>query len=133
MAQIQQFPKALVTIISDTSGNYILPEPSSYSGSTSTLVDSATSVSGHLLGSVIRNDVAKISLTWNYLSVEDWAKINQRFKENYINTVNFFDQTKGDWDERQMYISDRDAGMWRRDSDGTVCGWTDCTLVLTEV
>ena len=120
--------EALVTI-----SGYELPEPTTYSGSTSTMVDSGTSVSGHLLGSMIRSDMAQISLSWNYLSVADWARINQLFKQQYINTVRFFDQTAGAWIERDMYISDRSAGIWRRDSVGGVLGWMGCSLQLMEV
>ena len=40
-----------------------LPEPSSYSGNTSTLVDSARNVEGKMVGSVIRDDVAKVVIT----------------------------------------------------------------------
>lgn len=127
----------LVTIISEnedkTKSSYALPEPTSYSGTTSTMIDSGTSVSGQLLGSVVREDVARISLSWNFLSVADWAKMNKRFKEHYINKIRFFDQTLGDWDERDMYVSDRSAGMWRRDAEGNVLGWTGCGLELTEV
>jgi len=90
-------------------------------------------VSGKLLGSMVRSDVAQISLSWNYLSADDWSAINRIFKDRYINTVRFFDQTKGGWDEREMYISDRAAGMWRRDPEGEVVGWTGCSLQLTEV
>ena len=47
--------KALVTI-----GGYELPEPSSYSGNTATLVDSARNAQGVTVGAVIRDDVGKI-------------------------------------------------------------------------
>jgi len=128
----------LVTIIrkkqpDDQIPNYAFPEPTTYSGTTSTMIDSGTSVSGHLLGSIVREEVARISLSWNFLSVEEWAKINQLFKVSYEYLVRFFDQTKGDWGERTMYASDRSAGMWRRDDEGNVLGWTGCSLELTEV
>jgi len=113
--------------------NYALPEPTAYSGTTSTMIDAGTSVSGKLLGSVVREDVAQISMSWNYLTAEDWSEINQLFTENYINKVRFFDQTKGDWVTREMYVSDRSAGMWRRDDEGNVLGWTGCSIQLTEV
>jgi hypothetical protein len=33
-----------------------------------------------------------------------------------------------------MYVSDKTAGMWRRNSEtGEVMGWTDCALSLVEV
>ena len=124
----------LVTILREPlKRDYALPEPTAYSGTTSTMVDSGTSVSGKLLGSVVRDAVANISLSWNYLSAEDWSEINQIFKENHVNEVRFFDQTKGDWDTREMYVNDRNAGMWRRDDEGNVLGWTGCGIQLTEV
>lgn len=115
-----------------------LPEPSSYSGNTSTLVDSARNVEGVMIGSVVRDDVAKVELQWRYLTVAQWAGINRLFKESaggsFINSVTFFDQSAGTYITRQMYVGDRTAGMWRRDPrTGAVLGWTDCKLSLIEV
>lgn len=111
-----------------------LPEPSSYSAGTSTLVDSARNVSGYVVGSVVRNDVAKVELSWRYLTVRQWANVLSLFKNNFYNSVTFFDQTTGDYTTRQMYVSDRNAGMWRRHPEtGEVLGWTECTLSLVEV
>jgi hypothetical protein len=91
-----------------------------------------------VIGSVIRDDVAKVSLSWRYLSTADWAAINKCFKISaggkFYNTVTFFDQSEGGWVSRVMYVSDRSAGMWRRDPDtGEVLGWTECKLSLVEV
>lgn len=125
--------RALVTI-----GDFALPEPSTYSGNTSTLVDSARNVEGKMIGSVIRDDVAKVELTWRYLTVKQWADIQKCFRLSsggkFINLVTFFDQSVGGWVTKEMYINDRKAGMWRRDPDtGDVLGWTDCSLNLIEV
>lgn len=115
-----------------------LPEPSEYKGNTSTLVDSARNVDGKMIGSVIRDDVAKIELKWRYLTVEQWAGINKLFKQSaggaFINSVTFFDQSAGTYITRQMYCSDRHAGLWRRDPQtGAVMGWTECAVNLVEV
>lgn len=115
-----------------------LPEPSTYSGNTSTLVDSARNVEGIMIGSVIRDDVAKVELQWRYLTVQQWASINRLFKQSaggsFINPVTFFDQAAGTYVTRQMYVNDRKAGMWRRNPEtGEVMGWTNCTLALIEV
>ena len=40
-----------------------LPEPSTYSANTATLVDSARNVQGKMIGAVIRDDVAKVELS----------------------------------------------------------------------
>ena len=124
---------ALVTV-----AGVALPEPSTYSGNTSTLVDSARNVEGVMIGSVIRDDVAKVEMTWRYLTVQQWAGINRLFKQSaggaFINDVTFFDQAAGGYETRQMYVNDRKAGMWRRNPEtGEVMGWTECSLSLIEV
>jgi hypothetical protein len=121
--------EALVTI-----GGYDLPEPSTYSATTSTIVDSARNVAGYVVGSVIRSDVAKVELTWRYLTAEQWAGILSLFTENFYNDVRFLNQATNNYDVRTMYVSDRQAGMWRRHPEtGVVMGWTSCSLSLVEV
>ena len=116
-------------------GDYDFPEPSSYSGNTSTLVDSARNVQGKMVGSVIREDVAKIEISWRYLTVEQWSKILQCFsKRKFINNVTFFDQSVGGWVTKEMYVSDRKANVFRRDpKTGEIIGWVDPSLSLIEV
>lgn len=119
-------------------GDYDFPEPSSYSGNISTLVDSGRNVQGKLVGSVIRENVAKVEISWRYLTVEQWARILQCFSGDsgtkFINVVEFFDQGLGGWVTKEMYVSDRKAGMWRRNPEnGNILGWTDCSLSLIEV
>lgn len=121
--------EALVTI-----AGYELPEPSSYSANTATLVDSARNVQGYVIGSVIRNDVAKVELSWRYLTAAQWAKVLSLFTKSFYNNVTFFNQATGAYETRQMYVSDRTAGMWRRHpATGEVMGWIDCKLSLVEV
>jgi hypothetical protein len=125
--------KALVSV-----GGYDFPEPSSYSGNTSTLVDSARNVEGRMVGSVIRDDISKVELSWKYLTVEQWARVLKCFSRSqggkFINDVTFFDQTIGDWVTKEMYISDRKANVFRRDSiTGSILGWESPSLSLIEV
>lgn len=111
-----------------------LPEPSYYDANTSTLVDSARNVSGYVVGSVVRHDVAKVELKWRYLTAQQWADILSLFNNNFYNTVTFYNQATADYTTRQMYVGDRHAGMWRRHPEtGAVMGWTDCSLALVEV
>ena len=121
--------EALVTI-----AGYELPEPSEYSANTATLVDSARNVNGRVIGSVIRNDVAKVELKWRYLTAEQWARILSLFTKNFYNRVTFYNQATASYTTREMYVGDRNAGMWRRDpSTGEVLGWVDPSLSLVEV
>ena len=125
--------RALVSV-----GEFNFPEPSSYKGSTATLVDSARNAQGVVVGAVIRDDVGKVELSWRYLTVKQWADILKCFSisrgGNFYNNVTFFCQDIGDWTTRQMYVSDRSADMFRRDpKTGDVLGYTDCSLSLVEV
>lgn len=125
--------KALVSV-----GGYDFPEPSSYSANTSTLVDSARNSEGRMIGSVIRDDVSKIEISWKYLTVEQWARIQKCFDirqgGEFTNLVEFFDQSVGGWVYREMYVSDRKSGLWRRHPEtGDILGWTDCSLSLIGV
>lgn len=121
--------EALVSV-----GGYDFPEPSTYSATTSTIVDSARNVSGYVVGSVVRSDVAKVELTWRYLTVEQWANILSKFSGSFYNDVRFFSQTSGNYEVRKMYVSDRTANMFRRDpKTGAVMGWVNVSLSLVEV
>lgn len=120
--------EALVSV-----GGYSFPEPSEYSAVTSTIVDSARNVSGYVVGSVIRSDVAKVELSWRYLTAQQWATILSLFTHSFYNDVRFYNQATANYDVRTMYVSDRQAGMWRRDpNSGEVMGWLNCSLSLVE-
>lgn len=121
--------EALVSI-----AGYNLPEPSTYDAVTSTIVDSARNVNGKVVGSVVRSDVAKIELSWRYLTVDQWATILSLFTHSFYNDVRYFSQSSGNYEIRTMYVSDRNAGMWRRDpQSGEILGWLNCSLSLVEV
>ena len=117
---------------------YALPEPSEYSANTATLVDSARNAEGYMIGSVLRDDVAKIEISWRYLTVTQWSDILKCFRiasdGKFVNTVDFFAQDVAGWVTKEMYISDRSSGMWRRNHEtGDVMGWVGCKLSLVEV
>lgn len=125
--------KSLVSI-----GEFNFPEPSTYSGVTSTLVDSARNTQGVVVGAVIREDVGKVEMSWKFLTVQQWADILKCFSiargGNFYNNVTFFCQDIGDWTTRQMYVNDRKANMFRRDPNtGEVLGYKDCSMNLIEV
>ena len=115
-------------------GEYKFPEPSTYRANTATLVDSARNAAGYVIGSVVRTDVAKIEMTWGYLTAEQWAELLSQFTASFYNPVRFLNQTTNAYEVRTMYVSDRNASMWRRDpKTGKVMGYTGCTLSLVEV
>lgn len=121
--------QALVSI-----GGYEFPEPSGYSATTSTIVDSARNVNGYVVGAVVRKDVAKVELSWKFLTVRQWATILSLFADSFYNDVKFFNQTTGAYTTRTMYVSDRNAEMFRRNSEtGEVMGWLNPRLSLIEV
>lgn len=124
---------ALVSI-----GNYNFPTPSTYNATTSTIVDSARNVEGKMVGTVVRNDVAKVEITYRYLSAEKWAEVLSKFSPalggSFINNVRFLDQTRNDFINRNLYVSDRTASGFKIDeATGKLIGYTDIRLALIEV
>lgn len=120
---------ALVSI-----GGFEFPEPSTYNATTSTIVDSGRNVSGYVVGAVVRHDVAKIELSWKYLTATQWSQILSLFSSSFYNDVRFLNQVTNRWETRTMYVGDRNAGMWRRNpQDGSVMGYTGASLSLIEV
>lgn len=120
---------ALVSI-----GGFAFPEPSAYTATTSTIVDSGRNVQGRVVGAVIRHDVAKIELSWKYLTAYQWSQILSLFTSSFYNEVTFLNQATNQYTTRTMYVSDRTAGMWRRDPQtGDVLGYTGASLSLVEV
>lgn len=125
--------RALVII-----GDYALPEPSTYDSNTSTLVDSGRNAEGTMIGSVIRDNVSKIEISWKFLTVEQWSNILKCFNISsggkFINNVTFFDQVAGGWITKQMYVSDKKASVFRRNpTTGEIVGWVSPSLSLVEV
>lgn len=94
-----------------TIGGVALPTPSTYIGNTATIVDSARNVAGYMIGTVIRDDVAKISMTWAFISAQDWADMLKLFDPNFggafVRSVTFFNQSTASLETRDMYVSDR--------------------------
>lgn len=114
-----------------------LKEPSKYNGSTSDIVDNGRNVQGVGVFDVIRTDVAKVEMEWNYCTCAEWSGILKLFNPQYggafINSVTFFDQCKNGYETRQMYVSDRKAGLVSLNADGSPKGWQNCSLSLIEV
>lgn len=120
---------ALVTV-----NGRALPEPSTYDATTSTIIDSARNVAGYVVGSVVRPDVAKIDLTWRYLTAQQWADVIGPFASDFCCEVRFFNQATNSYTTRNMYVSDRTAGLWRRNpTTGAVMGFVNCRIALVEV
>ena len=114
-----------------------LPAPSTYDATTATIVDSARNTEGVMIGSVIRDDVAKVSMTWKFISADDWANVLKLFSRanggQFINDCTFFLQDTNAWTTRKLYVSDRTAGIFLRNADSSIKGYLNAKLSLIEV
>ena len=128
----EKITPALVSI-----GNFAFPAPSTYSATTSTIVDSGRNVEGYVIGAVIRDDIAKIELSYNFISAQDWADILAQFSiargGKFYNNVTFFLQDTNSWVTREMYVNDRKASVFLRNKDGSIRGYTGASLALIQV
>ena len=130
--------EALVTVGCDIDGNggTALYDPSTYNGETATIVKTNTNSKGQVLINVVVEDVAKVSLQWKFLDAEKWSTILKLFDGtnggNFVQLVKFFNQTTNKYEIREMYVGDRKSGIFMRNADGSVRGYTDCTLNLVD-
>lgn len=124
--------RALVSI-----AGHDLPDPSTYSGTTATMVDSARNAKGYMVGAVLRDDVGKVEMSWNFISVQEWSRIlklfSRKYGGNFINSITFFCQDSGTWETRQMYVNDRKAEVFLRNKDGSIRGYKNAAMALIEV
>lgn len=120
-----------------TVGTFEVPEPSKYSATTSTVVDSARNAEAVTIGAVIRDSIAKVEMSWNFISAENWAntlsQFNQSLGGQFYNSVTFFNQDTNAWETRTMYVSDRTADIFLRREDGSIRGYTGARIALVEV
>lgn len=137
------------TIIADSYHEVILPTMSEYQSNTATLVDSSRNSKGKMIGSVIRDDIAKITMNWKVLSASGWAKVNQCFHESnvisydnngtteycvgaFINKVRFYNQASNAFETRSFYVSDRSAGLMQLNQDCDPIGYEGAKFSLIE-
>lgn len=139
----------LVTIEPLVSGaeGFVVPTPSTYIGNTATIVDSARNVDGRMIGTVIRNGVAKIQMTWAYIDAQKWSELLQQFEPSYggsfTRQVSFYNQTSGVIETREMYVGDRTSAgsflLYNADNApaaymiGLPRGYRDAAFSLIEV
>lgn len=108
-----------------------LPQSSTYNATSATLVDSARNAEGFMIGAVIRDNVSKVELTWNYLTLEQWARV---CNIPFMSDVEFYDQDKAGWSTKELYKSDRTAELLHYDQQTHLPkGWKNCRLALIMV
>lgn len=90
------------------------PCPSSYKCVTATIVNEARGITGKVEGSVVRENVLSVEISFNVISCAKWSKLMAQFDKsgggNFFRRVWVFDQRTNAWRHPVMYISDRDSG-----------------------
>lgn len=114
-----------------TAAGTALPTPSEYTGTTVDVVNSGRNAQGIIVSDVVRSNIAKIEMTWNYLTLAQWASICSLFS-NWSNSVTFLNQLTGGYTTATMYVGDRKTGG-AVSSGGQIVGWKSCQLSLIEV
>lgn len=118
-------------------GNYKVPRISEYNQTTSTIVDSGRNVKGVVVGGVVRENVAAVDVSFNYISCDVWSNILKQFDSNYGGSfyqwVTFFDQVSKTTSKRKMYVGDRTTGgLHILDRKGNPKAWLNAKLSLVE-
>ena len=130
--------------------NEIVRTPTEYNGISSTVVDSARNVKGVVVGQVVKEDIAKIEVSWNFLTVKEFADLSKLFLEKYGGSffvpVAFFNEAIGDFEGdnqnppslsnnvRIFYPADRSAkfAQIKLDASGKPIGYVNVSLHLVD-
>ena len=112
-----------------------LPAPSYSSAkqTASTMVNSGRSSDGVVYAQrVLDRDLAKIEITWKYLTASQWSGILSKIltgSENFYVWIRYFDMQAGAFKCRQFYPGDRTATPFRlNQTTKEVMSWLDCTV-----
>jgi len=146
--------RPLVSIYKVSTSEWVgLPTPSEYTGISTTIVDTARNVNAQVIGQVVKSDVAKIELTWNYLTVAQYSALAQLFESKYGGSffvpVSFFDEISGAFEGdltkvptnssgnnpiRMFYCGDRKAQVAHitLDANGMPIGYSGVSLNLID-
>lgn len=113
------------------------PCPSHYKCTTATIVNEARGITGYVQGSVVRENVLSVEMSWNAITCAKWSKILSMFDKkgngNFFRRVWVFDQRINAWRNPVMYISDRDSGeLHILDKQGKPQYWLGASLTLVE-
>lgn len=90
------------------------PCPSSYKCVTATIVNEARGITGKVQGSVVRENVLSVEMSFNVISCSKWSKLMAQFDKkgggNFFRKMTVFDQRIGKMRTSTFYVSDRDSG-----------------------
>ena len=90
------------------------PCPSSYKCTTATIVNEARGITGYVQGSVVRENVLSVEISFNVISCAKWSKLMAQFDKNgggnFFRRMTVFDQRINAWRTATFYVSDRDSG-----------------------
>lgn len=119
---------------------YAFPNPApndGYSVNFATIVDSGRNLQGYVTGAVIRDDVIKITLKWNYLTASQLSGMLRLFSPayggNFYRNVTFWNPISEAYETREMYVSDRPADMWLINPKTRECrGYVNVSFSLIE-
>lgn len=116
------------------------PTPSTYKMTSSTFVDSARNTKGVVVGSVIREGVRAIEMSWNFLDQTQFTLVASFFDTNFYFECQYYDTITGQMETKNMYCSDRPSDMAQikvdLDANGNITsvkGYEGTTISLIEV
>lgn len=110
-----------------------LPTPSRYYGEVADIVDSGRNANGYVVSDVIRSNVGKVYLEWNFLTPEDAAKVFGLFNSgSFGHTVEYLDCVTGALVTKTMYAGNRNSGDLVT-SGGEIKGYSGVKVNLIEV
>ena len=114
---------------------YWLPNPDhdgGLKGLIATLVDSARNTEGKLTAQKLGRDQDKSSLSWNFLTKQEWETLVEFWNDNFIFNFCYYSPVKRAFITRKFYVSDREYEYFDIDSSGRPTAYVNCTANLID-
>lgn len=112
-----------------------IPNPDGYEVEVTDIHDTGRNVLGQIIGSPIRTNIEKITLSWSWLTVDAWAEILAKFADNTINySVSYYSARTAGITTKTMIVRERRNGLYFKDPRTKLPKyWKNCSLTFEEV
>lgn len=128
-------PATMFTMQAESGGPIIAipnPDTDSADGLIATLVNSARNGAAIVTAQKIGRDQGKTSMSWNFLTKDEWERMVRFWDKNFFFKFNYYDDVSGTKISRLFYVGDRTRKPFNVDLEGIPIAYVDCVANVVD-